>query len=111
MLLSCYANEQFIMICQGNRLVTCKSQSFSICNKNNQNWIIIKYKYVFYQFVFIEHRYTCCGGYMPCSGRCGESKCPTFCLCTEVQIFYIYIKLSYCKIYLTILVQISASIA
>ncbi|XP_019444659.1 PREDICTED: uncharacterized protein LOC109348608 [Lupinus angustifolius] len=29
-------------------------------------------------------RYTCCGGYMPCSGRCGESKCPEFCLCTEV---------------------------
>jgi len=21
---------------------------------------------------------------MPCSGRCGESKCPEFCLCTEV---------------------------
>ncbi|WOG85819.1 hypothetical protein DCAR_0105012 [Daucus carota subsp. sativus] len=29
-------------------------------------------------------RYVCCGGYMPCSGRCGESKCPEFCLCTEV---------------------------
>ncbi|XP_013635459.1 uncharacterized protein LOC111212362 [Brassica napus] len=29
-------------------------------------------------------RYTCCGGYMPCSGRCGESKCPQFCLATEV---------------------------
>ncbi|KAL8266586.1 hypothetical protein R6Q59_003930 [Mikania micrantha] len=29
-------------------------------------------------------RYTCCGGYMPCSGKCGERKCPTFCLCTEV---------------------------
>ncbi|THG21744.1 hypothetical protein TEA_001260 [Camellia sinensis var. sinensis] len=29
-------------------------------------------------------RYTCCGGYMPCSGKCGESKCPEFCLCTEV---------------------------
>ncbi|CAN4108992.1 unnamed protein product [Withania somnifera] len=29
-------------------------------------------------------RYTCCGGYMPCSGRCGESHCPEFCLCTEV---------------------------
>ncbi|XP_049389301.1 uncharacterized protein LOC125853614 [Solanum stenotomum] len=29
-------------------------------------------------------RYTCCGGYMPCSGRCGESRCPEFCLCTEV---------------------------
>ncbi|KAH7513092.1 hypothetical protein FEM48_Zijuj12G0159800 [Ziziphus jujuba var. spinosa] len=29
-------------------------------------------------------RYTCCGGYMPCSGKCGESKCPTFCLWTEV---------------------------
>ncbi|CAN6934201.1 unnamed protein product [Brassica oleracea] len=29
-------------------------------------------------------RYTCCGGYMPCSGRCGESKCPQLCLATEV---------------------------
>ncbi|KAK4748639.1 hypothetical protein SAY87_015225 [Trapa incisa] len=29
-------------------------------------------------------RYVCCAGYMPCSGRCGESKCPEFCLCTEV---------------------------
>ncbi|KAH7839511.1 hypothetical protein Vadar_005205 [Vaccinium darrowii] len=29
-------------------------------------------------------RYTCCAGYMPCSGRCGESKCPEFCLATEV---------------------------
>ncbi|XP_070011695.1 uncharacterized protein [Nicotiana sylvestris] len=29
-------------------------------------------------------RYTCCGGYMPCSGRCGESHCPELCLCTEV---------------------------
>ncbi|KAL8253792.1 hypothetical protein R6Q59_032013 [Mikania micrantha] len=29
-------------------------------------------------------RYTCCGGYMPCSGKCGERKCPHFCLCTEV---------------------------
>lgn len=29
-------------------------------------------------------RYVCCGGYMPCSGRCGESHCPELCLCTEV---------------------------
>nr|XP_043608577.1 leucine-rich repeat extensin-like protein 2 [Erigeron canadensis] len=29
-------------------------------------------------------RYTCCGGYMPCSGKCRERKCPKFCLCTEV---------------------------
>ncbi|GAB2224136.1 hypothetical protein Droror1_Dr00004884 [Drosera rotundifolia] len=29
-------------------------------------------------------RYTCCAGYMPCSGRCGESSCPELCLCTEV---------------------------
>ncbi|KAK4338447.1 hypothetical protein RND71_042934 [Anisodus tanguticus] len=28
-------------------------------------------------------RYKCCAGYMPCSGRCGESKCPEFCLVTE----------------------------
>ncbi|KAJ4955841.1 hypothetical protein NE237_012624 [Protea cynaroides] len=29
-------------------------------------------------------RYVCCAGYVPCSGKCGESKCPEFCLCTEV---------------------------
>nr|ACU18998.1 unknown [Glycine max] len=29
-------------------------------------------------------RYTCCAGYMPCSGRCGESKCPELCLGAEV---------------------------
>ncbi|OAY69791.1 hypothetical protein ACMD2_25814 [Ananas comosus] len=29
-------------------------------------------------------RYVCCAGYLPCSGRCGESKCPEFCLATEV---------------------------
>lgn len=29
-------------------------------------------------------RYVCCAGYMPCSGSCGESRCPEFCLCTEV---------------------------
>ncbi|KAK6239809.1 hypothetical protein QUC31_005278, partial [Theobroma cacao] len=29
-------------------------------------------------------RYQCCGGYMPCSGKLGESQCPEFCLCTEV---------------------------
>nr|VDD49357.1 unnamed protein product [Brassica oleracea] len=29
-------------------------------------------------------RYTCCAGYMPCSGRCGEAKCPQLCLATEV---------------------------
>ncbi|XP_057442128.1 uncharacterized protein LOC130733864 isoform X2 [Lotus japonicus] len=28
-------------------------------------------------------RYTCCAGYMPCSKRCGESKCLEFCFCTE----------------------------
>ncbi|KAF3516090.1 hypothetical protein DY000_02061069 [Brassica cretica] len=31
-------------------------------------------------------RYTCCGRYMPCSGRCGESKCPQLCLATEVSL-------------------------
>ncbi|KAJ4951648.1 hypothetical protein NE237_028480 [Protea cynaroides] len=29
-------------------------------------------------------RYVCCAGYVPCSGKCGESECPEFCLCTEV---------------------------
>ncbi|KAM3403060.1 hypothetical protein ACQJBY_006679 [Aegilops geniculata] len=28
-------------------------------------------------------RYVCCAGYMPCSGRCGESKCPELCLAAE----------------------------
>jgi hypothetical protein len=29
-------------------------------------------------------RYVCCNGDWPCSGRCGEQKCPGFCLCVEV---------------------------
>ncbi|KAJ3680290.1 hypothetical protein LUZ60_016568 [Juncus effusus] len=29
-------------------------------------------------------RYICCAGYMPCSGKCGEQKCPEVCLATEV---------------------------
>ncbi|KAK9910356.1 hypothetical protein M0R45_034322 [Rubus argutus] len=29
-------------------------------------------------------RYKCCAGYMPCSGKFCESKCPEFCLITEV---------------------------
>ncbi|PKI39207.1 hypothetical protein CRG98_040396 [Punica granatum] len=33
-------------------------------------------------------RYTCCGGFMPCSGKCGEQKCPFFCLCTEVTLCF-----------------------
>ncbi|KAL8137176.1 hypothetical protein V2J09_003177 [Rumex salicifolius] len=33
-------------------------------------------------------RYVCCAGYMPCSGNCGESSCPEFCLCTEVCCFF-----------------------
>ncbi|GFP88911.1 hypothetical protein PHJA_001034800 [Phtheirospermum japonicum] len=32
-------------------------------------------------------RYVCCAGYMPCSGRCGESRCPEFCLATEGFMF------------------------
>ena len=27
--------------------------------------------------------YTCCQGTLPCSGRCGEEKCPEMCLCLE----------------------------
>ncbi|KAF2313348.1 hypothetical protein GH714_010504 [Hevea brasiliensis] len=36
-------------------------------------------------------RYVCCAGYMPCSGRCGESKCQNFalpqrvCACMQTQ--------------------------
>ncbi|KAM1268426.1 hypothetical protein TB1_000740 [Malus domestica] len=29
-------------------------------------------------------RYTCCAGYMPCSGKFGERRCPQLCLVTEV---------------------------
>lgn len=40
-----------------------------------------------YQCSFLAcSRYVCCAGYMPCSGRCGESKCPEFCLATEVRL-------------------------
>ncbi|URD86657.1 PLAC8 family [Musa troglodytarum] len=33
-------------------------------------------------------RYVCCAGYIPCSGKCGESRCPEFCLCTEVGFMF-----------------------
>ncbi|XP_051137670.1 uncharacterized protein LOC127255929 isoform X2 [Andrographis paniculata] len=33
-------------------------------------------------------RYVCCAGYLPCSGRCGESRCPEFCLATEVLLCF-----------------------
>ncbi|CAM0942708.1 unnamed protein product [Alopecurus aequalis] len=33
-------------------------------------------------------RYVCCAGYMPCSGRCGESRCPRFCLAAEVLLCF-----------------------
>ncbi|GER57515.1 PLAC8 family protein [Striga asiatica] len=33
-------------------------------------------------------RYVCCAGYMPCSGRCGESRCPELCLATEVLLCF-----------------------
>ncbi|CAN0884259.1 hypothetical protein LINGRAHAP2_LOCUS14785 [Linum grandiflorum] len=36
-------------------------------------------------------RYTCCAGYMPCSGKCGESNCPEVCLCTEVTSHFTFI--------------------
>lgn len=32
--------------------------------------------------------YRCCGGFHPCVGRCGEEKCPQFCLCLEVSICF-----------------------
>ncbi|KAG0568774.1 hypothetical protein M758_6G042200 [Ceratodon purpureus] len=33
-------------------------------------------------------RYQCCGGGMPCSGSCGESKCPQFCAVVEVTLCF-----------------------
>lgn len=38
-----------------------------------------------YEQISVCDRYKCCAGYMPCSGKCGESRCPTFCLVTEVS--------------------------
>ncbi|KAH7653479.1 hypothetical protein IHE45_19G082400 [Dioscorea alata] len=35
-------------------------------------------------------RYVCCAGYLPCSGKCGESHCPELCLCTEVFLCFGY---------------------
>mmetsp|Transcript_2487 Transcript_2487/g.5152 ORF Transcript_2487/g.5152 Transcript_2487/m.5152 type:complete len:324 (-) Transcript_2487:393-1364(-) len=32
--------------------------------------------------------YTCCSGYMPCSGKCGESSAPECCLCMESTICF-----------------------
>ncbi|CAI9784587.1 unnamed protein product [Fraxinus pennsylvanica] len=32
-------------------------------------------------------RYVCCAGHMSCSGQCGESRCPKFCLATEGFMF------------------------
>jgi hypothetical protein len=32
--------------------------------------------------------YTCCSGYLPCSGKCGEASCPQCCLCTESTICF-----------------------
>ena len=29
------------------------------------------------------NKYLCCGGMLPCSGRCGERRCPRLCLATE----------------------------
>ncbi|XP_024524295.1 uncharacterized protein LOC112345364 [Selaginella moellendorffii] len=33
-------------------------------------------------------RYQCCGGGLPCSGRCGEPKCPRFCAATEAVLCF-----------------------
>jgi len=34
------------------------------------------------------NRYQCCNGLCPCSGRCGEQKCPSFCLGVEVALCF-----------------------
>ncbi|KAG1360872.1 hypothetical protein COCNU_09G003350 [Cocos nucifera] len=34
-------------------------------------------------------RYVCCAGYLPCSGKCGESQCPELCLCAEAFMFFL----------------------
>jgi len=33
-------------------------------------------------------QYTCCAGAFPCSGRCGEAKCPQLCLGLEVGLCF-----------------------
>eukprot|EP01023_Acetabularia_acetabulum_P063440 TRINITY_DN7965_c0_g2_i2.p2 TRINITY_DN7965_c0_g2~~TRINITY_DN7965_c0_g2_i2.p2 ORF type:complete len:164 (-),score=11.63 TRINITY_DN7965_c0_g2_i2:720-1211(-) len=44
-----------------------------------QQLLMCSYKYN----TDLQCKYTCCGGLLPCSGKCGESKCPELCLCCE----------------------------
>lgn len=77
--LTCFANELFMVTCQGNQ---CFSYAVMLLQqKEIKSFCCLRFLIVF----FWSNRYTCCGGYMPCSGRCGESKCPELCLATEVR--------------------------
>ena len=33
-------------------------------------------------------QYVCCGGYLPCAGKCGEKSCPECCLCLETWLCF-----------------------
>ena len=82
--LTCSANELFMMTCQGNLFLfqllflQYKEIKFRACLFR----LVLKWNSLFLR------RYTCCGGYMPCSGRCGESKCPELLICTQVRDLY-----------------------
>lgn len=68
---TCFVSGLFMMICQG------------MYNSPSGKLYFHGHDFVF-TLLPACYRYTCCAGYMPCSGRCGESKCPELCLCTEV---------------------------
>lgn len=74
---TCFAKGLSIMTCQGSL-----HSIFAM---------IVAETFCLIPFITYSHcsvvycRYVCCAGYMPCSGKCGESRCPEFCLATEVQ--------------------------
>ena len=74
----CYASVRFTMTCQGIQVPSHR------CIAIRSSLVFLKKK-----DASLSHRYTCCAGYMPCSGRCGEAKCPQLCLATEVRILKI----------------------
>merc|ERR1719506_2751117 len=40
-------------------------------------------------------KYVCCGGYLPCAGKCGEKSCPECCLFLDTWIIATMIALQY----------------
>lgn len=76
---TCFGSELFIMICRGKDHCT-----LSLCVCVCVPWHTERWDFISWDVLVVCHRYVCCAGYLPCSGRCGESRCPEFCLCTEV---------------------------